>query len=222
MKTPIHRLPKAMIVKMATAGKCKHGHTYLAHPNCYEGNEERVGFFDIETSNLEANFGLLLTYCIKDGDSDKIYEGAITASDIAINTAGDEDRNVVEKCVKDIMRFDRLITYYGNRFDMPFIRTRAVSLGIEFPEYGSVKHNDIYFLIRNRFKLNSNRLKNACKVLLGKTDKTEIEYRFWRGALRGDKESIGYILEHNRYDVLDLEKLYHKVIKFGRPTNTSM
>jgi uncharacterized protein YprB with RNaseH-like and TPR domain len=221
MKVPITRLKKDELVKLAGI-RCKHGHTLLEHYQCYEGAKERIGFFDIETSNLDANFGLILSYCIKDSDSDKIYQDVISLKDIKSGTAGDEDRRVVESCVEDMKKFTKLVGYYSTKFDIPFVRTRAVSLGIEFPDFGVIKHQDIYYLVKSRFKLNSNRLENACRVLLGETDKTKIEYKYWRGGMRGDPKSLAYILEHNKYDVLDLEKLYHKVIQYARPQEKSM
>jgi uncharacterized protein YprB with RNaseH-like and TPR domain len=221
MKIPIHRLKKDEIIKLYK-GRCEHGHDFLSHYNCYKGANERIGFLDIETTNLDANFGIMLSYAIKDSDSNKIYSGCITAKDIKEGTAGDEDYRVVAQCVEDVKRFNKLVTFYGVRFDMPFIRTRAVSLGIEFPSYGTIKHQDVYFLIRNKFKLNSNRLENACRVLLGETDKTKIDYKYWRAASRGDKKALAYVEEHNRFDVLDLEKLYRKVVEYQKPGTNSL
>lgn len=221
MKTPIHRLKKSEIVKLAK-WRCPHGHSGLEHYGCWPGANERIGFLDIETTNLDANFGIMLSYCIKDSDSSKIYEGVITVDDIHTGTAGDEDYRVVKQCVEDISKFEKLVTFYGVRFDLPFVRTRAVSLGIDFPHYGTIKHQDVYFLIRNKFKLNSNRLENACRVLLGATDKTKIDYKYWRAASRGDKKALAYVLEHNRYDVLDLEKLYLKVQEYQKEGTNSL
>jgi len=221
MKTPIHRLKKADIIRLAK-WRCEHGHSGLEHYGCWKGNTERIGFLDIETTNLDANFGIMLSYCIKDSDSKKIDEAVITVADIKNGTAGDEDCRVVKKCVEDLQKYDKLVTYYGVRFDMPFIRTRAVSMGIPFPSYGTIKHQDVYFLVRNKFKLNSNRLENACRVLLGASDKTKIDYKHWRAAARGDKKALDYVVEHNRYDVLDLEKLYLKVCEYQKEGTNSL
>jgi uncharacterized protein YprB with RNaseH-like and TPR domain len=221
MKTPIHRLKKSDIVKLSKF-KCKHGHSGLEHYGCWDGGNERIGYLDIETTNLDANFGIILSYCIKDSDSSKIFERVITKQEIDTGTAGDEDYHVVKQLVEDLQKFDKLVTFYGVRFDMPFIRTRAVSMRIPFPAYGTIKHQDVYFLIRNKFKLNSNRLENACRVLLGATDKTKIDYKFWRAAARGDKKALAYVVEHNRFDVTDLEKLYLKVLEYQRPGTNSL
>ena len=73
---------KAEIVKMSLR-KCKHGHTGLSHPSCYlkeTGTEEKWGFLDIESSNLKANFGIVLTYCIKHKDG--IIKRSVTPKDL--------------------------------------------------------------------------------------------------------------------------------------------
>lgn len=202
---------------------CTHGHSFLEHYNCYEPPEaERIGFLDIEASNLDADFGIILSYCIKDSVSSKIYEDTLTLKDVQQSKAGDEDKRIVAKLIEDVGQFDKIVTYYGKRFDVPYIRTRALSTGVEFPVYGTLSHIDLYFVLRHRFKLSSNRLENACRVLLNKTQKTRIENKFWRGGTRGDKKSLQYILDHNRKDVLDLEKLYYKVIDYVRRQDTSI
>jgi len=69
----------------------------------------RVGFFDIEASGLKANFGIMLCYCIKDSESDKIYEYCISKKEME----KDLDKKVIQHCVEDLSRFDRIVTYFG-------------------------------------------------------------------------------------------------------------
>lgn len=201
---------------------CEHGHTFLQHFACYKGHKERIGFFDIETSNLVADFGILLSYAIKDGASKKVISSVLTPHDIRKATFGEEDKRLVRQCLKDLGQFDRIVTYYGSRFDVPFLRARALSMDLDFPNYGTLKHTDLYFIIRGRVALSSKRLENACRVLLGHTEKTRIDSKYWRAGARGDKESLKYILDHNQKDVLDLERLYKKMIHFSKPTDTSI
>lgn len=111
---------------------------------------------------------------------------------------------------------------HNTGFDFPFARARALVCGVDFPSYGSIKHTDLYYIMRNKFKISSRRLENCCRVLLGETQKTRIKNEYWRGAVRGDKESLAYVLEHNRYDVIDLEKLYEKSIGFSMAKGASI
>lgn len=219
MLAPVSRLKKTTIIWLSRH-RCKHKHTYLEHYNCYlKDNPEgqRVGFLDIETSNLDANYGIMLCYCIKELGKNKILERTITKAELKKEL----DKKLVGQCVKDINKFDRVITYYGTGFDIPFIRTRALRWNLDFPIYGELWHDDIYYIIRNKFKLHRNRMEVACQTLLGKTRKTHINPDLWTRALQGDQRSIKYILDHCRRDVKDLEELYNKVINFKRESETS-
>jgi uncharacterized protein YprB with RNaseH-like and TPR domain len=217
---PVNRLTKAEIIQLAR-GKCKHSHTYLDHYSCYlkeNPDQGKTGFLDIETSNLKGNYGLILTYCLKIKGEDKILSRSITKQEL--NTC--LDKQVVKQAVDDIQTCDRLVTYYGTKFDLPFLRTRAVMNGLDFPEFGQIYHTDVYYKVRNKFCLNSNRLQVACESLLGRSDKTRMDPFVWISALQGNPESLSYIYDHCVGDVLDLEKLHDLVCNFSGITKTSI
>lgn len=218
MIAPVSRLNKHEIVWLS-GHRCKHKHTYLEHYPCYVSEnplKEKIGFFDIEASNLAANFGIMFCYCIKVAGKDEILERVITKKELSTCL----DKNVVKQCIEDLGKFDRIVTYYGKRFDMPFVRTRAVATGLGFPGYGEIVHEDMYFNVKFKFRLHSNRLENACRVLLGSTDKTHLDPEYWIKALQGNKKSLDYIADHCRKDVTDLEKLYNKINNFTKKTET--
>lgn len=220
MAAPVHRLSKPKLVWL-NSHKCKHGHNYLEHWNCYlEENieAEKVGFIDIETTNLKANFGIVLCYAIAEDVSDKVYTRCISKSDLRTCL----DKKVVDSCIKDMRRFDRLIGYYSTKFDIPFLRTRAIALGLDFPEYGEIIHNDLYYTVRFKLCLNSNRLDNACRAVFGETEKTRIDADHWIKALMGDTTALSYIQDHNIRDVQETKRLYHKLEHFRHKTNTTI
>ena len=104
---PVWRLPKKEIVKLAK-WKCPHSHSGLEHYSCWlkeKPEDERVGFLDLECSNLSADFGIILSYAIADGASDTVYSRIITKSDLRTCL----DQKVVENCLKDLKNFDRVI-----------------------------------------------------------------------------------------------------------------
>lgn len=217
---PIGRLKKSEIVWLHSH-RCKHFHTYLEHYQCYLEEcpqRERIGFFDIEASNLDADWGIMLCYCIKEAGTDKIYERAITKRELHTCL----DKNVVRQCIEDIKRFDRIVGFYSRKYDVPFVRTRAVVHNLPFFNFGEQIHEDLYFNVKYKFKLSRNRMENACRVLLGKTEKTHIDPAKWLAALRGDEKSIRWILDHCRRDVRDLEKLYNRINCFSRRQDTSI
>ena len=226
MVAPIHRM-KLDEIRRAAAYRCKHGHTGIEHYDCYLRDTDqytapRVGFLDIETSNLDANFGIILTYAIRDQASGSILCDSINKTDIGMFSPDKSDVRLVKNLVEDIQKFDRLVTYYGKRFDIPFIRTRALIDGVDFPYFGSIKHDDVYFWAKYKLKLNSNRLDVVARTLFGDTEKNHIEYKYWVGGTRGDEESLEYILDHNVRDVNELERVYDTLVDFARRQDSSI
>jgi uncharacterized protein YprB with RNaseH-like and TPR domain len=225
MRCPVHKM-KVDEIRKAAAFTCVHGHSGLEHYDCYlrEHPEigQRIGFLDIETSNLDANFGIMLSYCIKEQASDTIFTGVLNEGDIAYYPADKSDTRIVEKLVEDMLCFDKIVTFYGKRFDVPFIRTRAIIDGVDFPYFGSIKHDDVYFWAKFKLKLNSNRLEVVARTLFGSTEKNHIDYAKWVGGVRGDKESLEYILDHNKRDVIELERVYDVLVNYARRQDSSI
>src|ERR1700722_20694471 len=96
LHAPIAYMKKDEILRLAGL-RCTHRHTYLEHYSCYldelgEGGPPKVGFLDIETSNLDADFGIILSWCILDGDGKSIASDVITKKDFDSVEAGMEDK----------------------------------------------------------------------------------------------------------------------------------
>ncbi len=224
MIAPVNRLKKDEIVWLSN-NRCIHRHTFLEHYQCYQKEwykKERIGFIDIETSELTADAGILLSYCIKESGTNKILKGVIDKKDLFKTSDGHEDRKLVQQCILDMLKFDRLVGYYSSRFDISFLRTRALTNKLDFPEFKQLKHTDVWMMARSKLKLRRNTQENVCRNLFGTTEKTHVEMKYWRAALRGDKRSLNYILDHNIKDVKDLEKIYNKMVGFVNKTNTSI
>ena len=218
---PVGRLKKKEIVWLANH-KCLHYHTYLDHYTCFISEnplQQRMGVLDTENSALDAEWGIMLCYCIKVLGKKKIYQRQITKNELLSDK---EDSEVVRSCIKDIKKFDRVITYYGTGYDLPFIRTRAMVNKIPFPFFGALHHTDVYYIVRGKFRLKRNRQENACRVLLGRTLKTHVNPKIWRKALQGNKKQLDWILDHCQRDVKDLELLYNKVMDFSKGGDTSI
>lgn len=220
---PVARLKKSEIIWLGSH-RCKHSHTYLEHFSCYLAecpDRGKIGFFDIETSvGFKANMGIMISYAIKDDDfDDKVVGRVISRKELK---SWDMDKQLVIDCQRDLMSFDIVVGYYSTKFDLPFVRSRAVHHGLEFPAYGEIVHSDLYYIVRNKFALTSNRLETACRFLLGDTEKTHIDYRHWIRAIQGDPESLEYVWDHNVKDVNDTARLYHKIIPYKKRMDTSV
>lgn len=207
--------------------KCIHGHSGLTHPQCFKnrnGKEERIGFADIEASNLTATFGIVYTYCIKELNG-KLIKRAISLDDLY---HGRFDKTLIASFISDAKEFDRLVWHYGvdRRFDLPFLRTRAVKWGLPFPEYKCLYASDTYPILKNKFKLHSNRLETACDFFNIPAKGHKLNPDIWNNMITGNrklmKKSILYILKHNEEDVISLEALWKKISRFIKVGRTSI
>jgi len=206
--------------------KCRHGHTYLEHYHCYLTEQpdmkERIGFFDIETHGFDANGGIMLSYFFKIKDKDEFLYDVINIDDIKKYPQDQSDKRIIRSLIKDLKLFDRIVTHYGRKFDNPYTRTRALMLGIDFPCFGSIQNDDTWVIARKKLKLNNNRQETLERALFGKVHKTHFSFKYWLAAVRGDKKALAYILDHNKRDVIALEKIWYKLKDFVSKTNCSI
>jgi uncharacterized protein YprB with RNaseH-like and TPR domain len=207
--------------------RCVHYHTQAEHPNCFDRKgypkelwhkEARIGFLDIESTNLNANFGFMLSWFIKTCGLNEYYSYKTKSSDIKNLRF---DKQSVTLLTKAIRHYDIICTYYGSRFDIPMVRTIALVNNVEFPVFGQIYHLDLYYAVRHRLKLYSNRLEVACHTF-GIEGKTHLDPAIWRKAAVGDQDSIDYIYDHNKGDVDILEQLYYKLLPYIKVNKRSL
>lgn len=220
----IRKLKKAQLVALATK-RCIHGHLYLEHFSCAEKEgvlqeppPERIGFLDIETSNLAADFGIMLSYAIKE-EGGKIYADYITPKELE---SKGQDKRLVRECISVMEKFDRLVGFYSARFDMPYIRSRAMAHDLHYPAQGEIKHTDLWFQARSKLRLHRNRLQTVCDFLEIPSKQHKLDGPQWIKALTGRKSALKHIFEHNKEDVISLEEAYHELRPYFKLTNTTL
>jgi uncharacterized protein YprB with RNaseH-like and TPR domain len=166
---------------------------------------ERLGFIDIESSQLNASFGIILSVCILD-DQKTLFKRVISPEELR---KGIFDRVLCEELCKEMRKYDRLIGYYSERFDMPFIRTRCLFHKLDMPLFKEIKHTDLWKIVRNKLKIHSNRLGAVAPFFGIKAKEHPLTPSVWIRALSGDKEALDFILTHNIEDVHTTRELYH-------------
>lgn len=193
--------------------RCPHGHNGIEHVKCWDkafGVTERIGFYDIEATNLKATFGYVLSYCILSEDG-KMIARTISRDDI-LN--GKFDKNLMKQFSSDVMKFDRIIGYYSKRFDGPYLRTRCEKHGVRFPLFREVLHTDAYDTVRHKFQLHSNRLQVACDFFGIPSKGHPLNPEVWQNAQAGDVKALKFVLAHNKEDVVSLKTLWEKISKY--------
>lgn len=219
--------------------KCIHRHTIEEHPNCfaeekinikqaekiaketgmpwYQVPGLKIGVLDIEADGLKADFSTMLTWSIKDLGGETHYD-VVTKADLF---SGDADKHIVESAVNKLKEYSIIIGYYSTKYDLPFIRTKALHYGLAFPEYGSLYHFDLYYTVKSKLCLSRNSLDNATNYL-GISGKTPIDKEIWRTAKYGDPVSLREVLAHNIADVEITERLYQRLIPFRKWIKSSV
>lgn len=167
----------------------------------------KILFFDIETTNLNADFGYVLCAAWK-------WQGNPTIHDAIISDSPDfkrdptNDRYVVGEVLKAVESADLIVTWYGIKFDVPFVNSKLLAHGMRV--LPPVPHVDGWRIAKYKLKLHSNRLASV-SAFLGLEDKTPLNGRIWIRAMAGICKDIRYVVKHCRQDVLVLEQAYNKV-----------
>lgn len=170
----------------------------------------RILAWDIEASNLAADFGVVLCVGFKE-----VGAGKPEVLDVLDYVGSDNDLIKAEKrLLKDVstrlLESDVWLTHYGTWYDVPFVNTRL--LYHHLPTLPSnYSHIDTWKIARNRLKLRNNRLITISEFLGTKDEKNAIRPEQWIRALGGHSPSMAYIVEHCRRDVLVLEEAYNRL-----------
>jgi len=223
--------------------RCKHRHNILSHPACFARGEfiipedwtdrdyERVmekpwwtmpgykiGYLDIEVSNLKANFGIMLSWAIKDKDGEIHYD-VITQDEIF--TGKQYDKRIVQSLVEKMSEYKILVTYYGTGFDIPYMRSKAMYWDIPFPGWRDIYHWDLYYHVKRNLQLHRRSLAVATEYL-GIEGKTPIKGKIWMDATFGYPDALEEVVFHNIEDVKITEQLHNRLTEYGNWTRRSI
>jgi len=172
----------------------------------------RVGYLDIESSDLRADWGYMLTWYIKTEGKNEYYSARIKQSEIL---SGQFDKRITIELLEALKNYDIVWTHYGSdwRFDVPFIRTRAFAheLQDQLPKRMDLFVKDTYPIVKKKLKLSSNRLANILEILNIKEKKSPVSPKLWQLARIGNEAALDYVDNHNKRDVQVLEKVHQKI-----------
>jgi len=203
----------------------QHGVAYSHHPNCFIREQPdckhtaKIAFLDIETTGLDADWDVMTCYCLKPAGG-KIIEDIITKEEI--QDFHRLDKRIVSSVIQAISKFDVVVAHYGNGFDLPFMRTRAVYWDIPFPNHKAIFQADTWKIAKSKLKMSRNGLENLNNLIRGKTSKTRLNFEMKWKVLTGSKEGLRYIIDHCRRDTVMLEQLYDRIKGFVPDPRTSI
>lgn len=164
----------------------------------------RIVFWDLETSNLNADFGYILSAAWKRLGERKIQ--VVTLADFPrYERNRTDDRDLARAVAAELDKADVIVSWYGLRFDQPYLNTRLLRAGL--PPMAPVPHVDLWRTSRYQLALHSNRLASAA-AFFGLEDKTAIKGQQWVDAAAGMPYALRYVASHNRQDIVVLEQAY--------------
>lgn len=168
---------------------------------------EKDLLFDLETTGLSRKF--CHVYMIGTGyiEGNFLHTMLFFAEDIT------EERAIINEFIKRTRSFERLITYNGNRFDIPFFKERLDNLMIDF-DLDSFDSLDIYVRLKklkHLLLLPGMKQKDIEKFLgIERDDKYDggklIEvYKNYQ--IRPNDESEYLLMIHNKEDIIGMSKI---------------
>jgi uncharacterized protein YprB with RNaseH-like and TPR domain len=170
--------------------------------------------FDLECSNLSANFGMLLAGGFKTFGEKTVKLYRIDRMP-QYKKEPWNDIELARLIREELEEADILVSYNGRRFDIPFLNARLIKYDMK-PIIGK-KHIDLFFTSKFQLKLSNWSLDALAKHLGLPIEKTQMQGDQWIKAMTGDKVSLDYIVDHCRKDVIVLEMAFMKtkgLIKF--------
>jgi uncharacterized protein YprB with RNaseH-like and TPR domain len=178
-------------------------------------------FFDIETS---PNVGLfwsagykqnishdniiteraIICICYKWEGNDKVY--SLTWDN------EQNDKTLLEKFIPIANKADELVGHNGDKYDLPWVRTRCLFHEISlFPKYDTI---DTLKYARSKFRFNSNKLDYIAKFL-GLGAKINTSFGLWKDiVLKKNKAALKQMVIYCEEDVRLLEKIYFKLAPY--------
>lgn len=177
----------------------------------------KIGVFDIETTGLSPEYcRFILGGVVTAAEPDEnIPDGELLAEQYFAETPDDE-KAALEACMEKLSRLDVVVTFNGERFDMPFVRRRLAEYGLE-DKYDIPYNFDLYRMI-NKFselrKVMPNLKQKTVENFFGlwSTRSDEISgaesvelYEQW--VCYGEQAVLDKILLHNLDDIKQLARL---------------
>lgn len=166
----------------------------------------RVGILDIESSGLRADFAVTFCVVIKIFGRNEIK---VFKMDIRPRNMMESEKKMLKELVHFLRGLDGIVTYYGQGFDLPFLRTRMLAHGLT-SYIRKMRHLDLYFTVRGKLLLSRNRLMNVIELIQTSDgtvpDKGRVEPAKWMKVIyAGDESALQEVVDHCVEDVLALE-----------------
>lgn len=131
------------------------------------------------------------------------------------------DKKLLVKIWELLNQADILLTQNGVSFDDKKIKARFLMHGMNPPS--PYRHIDTKKIVSRQFALTSNKLEYMTDKLCTKYKKQKnAGFSMWTRCLKGELKAYREMERYNKYDILSLEELYHKLQPWDNTVNFSV
>lgn len=128
-----------------------------------------------------------------------------------------DDSFLIDQFIDILNEADLIIAHNGDRFDLKWLRTRALIHGLHKKMLPNYKQFDTLKVAKSKLYLNSNRLDYIAKVL-GYEGKNEMQPQDWHNVcILNDSKALQKMLDYCDEDVRQLEKVYNDLKYLDNP-----
>lgn len=168
-----------------------------------------IAFFDIEATDLKANFGRMLCMSVADQFGNVT---TVRADDPELRGDKIRDDRLLAIAARDLLEsYDIIVGWNSKSYDVPFIDSRLL-IHDERPIRKDLMHVDpMYKAGRFSMALQSRRLDSVAKTFRLDEQKTDIDWEYWMDAAMGDSAALDYVVEHCEADVLTLRAAFNRL-----------
>lgn len=119
-------------------------------------------------------------------------------------------RELIEKAFELLSEADAVVTYNGDRFDIPHLNREFTELGLGRPQpFHSI---DLYKVVKKHHKFLSNKLAWITERLELSGKKENSGWPLWIGCLNGEAWAWAEMRAYNLQDVVTTEELYLELL----------
>lgn len=172
------------------------------YPDLPDIRQYTVAGFDLETTDLSADFGMILACVIKPLEC---KDPIVLRLDNYKDRDPWDDAPLVREICDVLADCSKVYGWNSQLFDVKMLRSRKVLDNIQ--ETITFSHADLLHAAKRVFRFHNSRLDTLMQRF-SKYQKTPINSEAWRRAAFGDKRAMDVVVHHCINDVLGMEDVF--------------
>jgi len=170
----------------------------------------KIGIWDLETSSLYADSGIILCSSVKEYEKKGV--NTVRADSLPNwKTQRSDTSLMILKIMEQLRKYDVLIAHNGLYFDKKWVNAQCIKHGIP-PDIRFSKFIDPVQVSRRHLRLARHSLNALIDYFGIKEQKLHVPLEMWvKASHDGDKKTMDLIIRRCEMDVITLEKVYDKL-----------